>query len=302
MGSPGAFFLRGRNQRLANEEVTAATGQRSAEISTDFLNNRVKALGQEYDRIFNRPIRVDRPLVTELEAMRDFETAVRPAMAQSVSPAAQNIIARYQQASQGVGGNVTRFSVDGRELQALRSEMSNIARTSSDGATRYRAGEFVKRIDDSIARAHPDLAADLQRTNRQYAATKTLEDLMEARGIVGGNVSLERLGNRLAGQVYGFGSGTDNHPLSEIGRLGRELKMRGRFEGAESPTDLIGATTSRLGRALGVATRMPGARSLQRSVNEPSRVISPLVAGETAAVGAGELAQELAPPMPERRR
>lgn len=302
--SKGPMFLQGRNQTLANEEASAAAGRRTGLIDEKYLQERLSTLGRDYDNIFNRPLSIDRQLVSQLEKMRDFESAVAPATAQSVSPAAANIIRKFNQAAAGVGGNVSRVRIDGRELQALRTELSNLMRSSSDGPTRYRAAEFVRNIDDAIGRAEPQLARQLAETNRRFAATKTLEGLVETGGIQNGNISLQKLGERLANEVYGFGSATDRHPLSELGRMGVGLRMLGRFERAPAdiPSDIVGATATRLGRALGVATSLPGARTMQRAVNRPTGLMSGPAATGTTGIVAGEASQQFSPPQQPRNR
>jgi len=284
MGSPGFGSSATANQRLANRLASETTGKATNEITPAFLGERLETLGKEIGDIFNRPFRLDSQMVSELERMRDFEAAVRPATAQSVAPAAHNLIERYNQAAGAVGpgGNVSRFSVPGNELQALRSEMSDIARSATDGSVRRRAQEFVTALDGAIQRFNPEISGRLQAANRRYAATSTLRDLVESGGIRGGNISLEKLGGAMAREAYGFGSGTSRHPLAELGMMGRELKMRALWEGAQTPPDTLGALTSRVGRVLGVAGRMQPARRLQRGASEARPAVT---GGEAAASG-----------------
>lgn len=279
-GSPGfGAATAEENQRLANELVTAETGVKTKEISPKFIGDRLKDIGDEYTKIFGQPLKVDRQLAADLDNMAAFERSVRPADVRSITAAADNVVNRFIQAQQQVQTPISAIRVDGEVLQRLRNEMSYIARTASDGQTRRTAGEFVDKIDANIARNHSNLIKPLEKANREYAATKSLEELVEKGGIQGGNISLEKLGNHLAQNVYGFGSGTTRHPLSELGNIGRELRLRGRFEGVETPSGAITGLLSKAGQWLNLPSRTQAGRVLQRRLPVE-------VTGETGAVTA----------------
>jgi hypothetical protein len=265
--SPGFAGNAAKNQSLANKLVSRETGLEASEITPKFVGERLKDLGKDYDTIFGGPIRADRQLIGELQNIADFERRVSPASVGSATRASENIVNRYNQAVQNVGQNVTAVAVDGREIQRLRNELSRVARTATDGNDRHIASQFVERIDDAIARTNPNIAARLAETNRKYAATKTLEDLIDKGAIRQGNISLERLGDHLAQNVYGYGSGRSRHPLLDLGTIGRELGLRARWEGsAGASDDIIKSILGKSGRILGGATglRTQAARRAQR--------------------------------------
>lgn len=288
-GSPG-FGERTitQNQRLANELASSATGVRASEITPKFLADRLKEAQNSYNSIFKGTnFTLDANMRGAVQNMADFERAVSPATVSGVRSAADNILDRFKKTT--TPGQVT---IDGAELQALRDRMSYIARSSEQGPVRYRAGQFVDEIDDLIRRNNPAVADRLADTNRKYSAIKTLESMIEGGAIQGGNISLERLGDYVARNTYGYGTGTSRHPLYDLGYMGRELKMRGRFEGPETPPDLLGALTSRIGRALNVAGRTQLARGAQRNISQGLR--RPPVAGPAAvpAAAAGRSLEE----------
>jgi len=186
-------------------------------------------------------------------------------------------------------GNITG-KIPGIELQRLRSNLRDIANYNTDGSVRKAASEFVTQIDGMIARENPKLAEDLIRTNREYAATMTLAEGVEKGFVTQGKVSLEGLGNYLAGKTYGFGLGTSKHPLYEPGYLGKELKIRSRAEGTQYPASKYVAGKARvLSDLLGttIGGRSQFARGVQRSVSEPGIKTSagiPLSAEEQATL------------------
>ena len=264
-GSPGfGVSTSSENQKIANELASAKTGVKVKEINPEFVGERLKDIGDEYKKIFGQPLKVDRQLATDLEAMAAFERAVRPADVRTITAAADNVVGKFSQAQAQVQAPISAIRVEGEILQRLRNEMSYLARTATDGQTRKVAGDFVEKIDSNISRNHKDLVKPLEKANREYAATKALQELIEKGGIQGGNISLERLGNHLAQNVYGFGAGTARHPLTELGTLGRELKIRGRFEGVETPSGAISGLFSKTGQLLNLPGRMQIGRSIQR--------------------------------------
>lgn len=288
-GSPG-FGERAiaENQRLANELASRATGVTTNEITPAFIGKRLEALGDDYNKIFNRQFQLDGTIMGSMQNMADFERAVSPATVTGVRSAADNILDRFKAA-----GNPARLPIEGRELQALRDRMSYIARTAEQGQVRFRAGQFVDEIDATIARTDPKVAQTLAETNQKYAATKTLEEMIERNAIDGaGNISLERLGDIVAKNAYGFGAGTTRHPLYDLAYLGRALKIRGRFEGAEVPSDVLGALATRLGRTLNVAGRTQLARGVQRNISQGLRRPGVVGPASVPAAAAGRVLEE----------
>jgi len=284
-GSPGFMGAAKENQTLANELASAETGVKVKEINPKFVGERLKDIGDEYEKIFKQPLKVDRQLATDLQAMADFERTVRPADVRTITAAADNVVGKFSQAQAQVQTPISAIRVEGEVLQRLRNEMSYLARTATDGQTRSVAGDFVQKIDANIARNHKDLVKPLEKANREYAATKALQELIEKGGIQGGNISLEQLGNHLAQNVYGFGAGTTRHPLTELGTLGRELKLRGRFEGVETPSGTITGILSKAGQFLNLPGRMQAGRAVQRALPVESTGRTGAVTAPIGAVG-----------------
>lgn len=295
--SAGFNVNREKNQKIIDREVSKATGESTDEINKDFINGRLKDLGKDYDKIFKRTIQADSSLVDDLQQIRDFERSIRPAGVTPVVSAADSIINKYNELQSIVGerGKLTGFPVDGEVIRRLRKEMSDIARSASDGNTRRIAGDFVKKIDDNFLRNHPDLKKLLEDTNRKYAATKTLEEGIERGFIRGGNISLKGLGDHLANNVYGFGSGTTKHPLFDIGNAGREANQTAIWETPDKGQTLLSALGGKTARVLGalggpIGPRSQLARRAQRRLSEgkfPFNVPpeSGPVAGVTSAAG-----------------
>jgi len=154
--------------------------------------------------------------------------------------------------------------VNGRELQALRSNLSDMV-YRLQGQDKYRASQLLREIDNAIERANPDIGKMFRDTNRKYAANSTLLELERKNGILQGNVSLEKLGE-LTKYLH------EQHPLYEAGLAGRQLNIRGMFEGAQLPPGDLTSLLSRSKRfALGELTDSPFARAIQRRISEPPK-------------------------------
>jgi hypothetical protein len=269
-GSPGFLGYKDSNQKLANELVSEKAGLKIPEgIDEKYIGQRLAEAGEDYNKIFGREFKIDRQLINDMNEMSEFERKVRPADVRSINDITKNITDKFSEAEKLSLGDIRRkgFQIEGKELQRLRSEISDIARNHQDGNVRFTAGNFLEKIDNNILRNHPYLAQKLQDTNRKYAVGKTLEDLNARGGIQQGNVSLEQLGDYLSKNIYGYGSGATKHPLYDLGLLGNELKIRGRFqgvEGAKPDEGLIGGTFNKLEQYLNLPSRLPLARALQR--------------------------------------
>lgn len=172
--------------------------------------------------------------------------------------------------------------IDGSQLQALRSRLSEIS--VSDGLNANRARDLLQQIDAAIARENPKVAKQLAEANRKYTAVKTLESLIQSRspGIFAGNVDLEQLGKELAARGVG-----PRHPLYKLGQIGEQLQIRGRAAGPQyAGQDVITALMGRAGRALSTVLggRTQTARAIQRQM-EPGRPVTPRLLGERVAAG-----------------
>jgi len=207
------------------------------------------------------------PMVDEVDKF--FRSNWKGDLMQSVTQDASAIAKSIEPVA--VMGKDLTAAIDGRELQRLRENMTRIARTATDGRDREVAGNFVSAIDDAIGRQDRALLDRLRQTNRQYAATATLADGIEKGFVSGGKVSLEGLGKYLSNRVYGYGSGTSQHPLYELGYMGKALGLRSRAEGINIPEDkLISALAGRSKQLLGgiAGARSQTARNIQRQLTE----------------------------------
>jgi hypothetical protein len=259
--SPGFAGNRVINQTLANREASQATGMEAGEAGIDrpFLEKRFKDLGKNYDDIYAKQPnwKLDPKAVGELRALKDSEAAAVPGQVRPVVAAATKYIEAFDKAKAGKDG----IEVPAQELKRTISELKRIARTASDGNDRYAASKALDAFDGSLIRNHPDIAADLAKTNSQYRASLALEDLSNSGGIKGGNISLKQLG-KLAPRLEG-------NPLYDLAVGGRELNLSARWEPAGTsgslPESILSPT--KIGKALGTTfgTRSQLARKVQRS-------------------------------------
>lgn len=280
--SPGTAFTARSNEDLATRLASSQTGAPTTNITPRYIETRLNALGTNYDTIFAGQLQMDSQLANAAYQVAALERSVAPAGSASIARTAENMVGRFLTPQ----GPIPVAAIDGRQLQRLREFASKTARTAEDGSVRRSAGELVSQIDANLARNNPNMAGLLQETNRQYAATKTLEEGLRKGFVKGGKVSAEGLGEYLASpsaHVYGWGAGTARHPLYPLGYLGRELGIRARFEGAKIEpflgSDILGGLKRQIG-TLALA-RSQRARAIQRG--EPI-IPGPPVASTTRAI------------------
>jgi hypothetical protein len=261
-----------KNQRIANVESSKATGVSTENITPEFIQKRLKNLSNDYKIIFNRDFKLDSTTLSELKNLRDFELRVRPGSESEIIKTADNIISR--------GANAP---IPGNELQRLRELISDSART--DVKNNYEFGQFLNSLDKGIERFAPTVAKDLQRTNRYYAATKTLEDGIKDGWIAKDRISLSRLGDYLSNRTSGYGSGVSKHPLYDLGYAGKDV---GQLATWETGVKLGDIPKTSLAKILGTATVLPRtqtARSLQRIRENLPEVPTGLVSIPAGAAG-----------------
>jgi hypothetical protein len=279
----GLFGNRAYNQQVSNRIASRAMGEETRALTPQYLRDRLKKLGQQYDDIYLGPGGAGAPrnFLLDPEALNAIETiAYREAnLAAGRVPSAEslatNITNRFRnlQRENPAAPIPQRMAVAGDELQRLRSEMLRVFRTTTDNQDARVVMDVVRALDQSVARNHPELAAQLNVLNPQYRTAMTIERLAPHRG----NVSPEQLGRLLEQIDDNFVRGTTRHPLYDMARVGKDLGIRSRDEATvrSVTTQTPGGSTvaelplGRLERILGVGLRTQPAYRLQRSLEAP---------------------------------
>lgn len=288
VGSQGATFYGKENQSIANRLSSRATGKEAAEISPEFVRERLTTLGGEFqnlykDRIFN----IDQNAVDALRQIANVENLLPPSVqVASVKNTANTILNKFDALTSRPGAIPGTFGVEGNALQRIRTDLLQAARSSTSRQDAHAIYELVDAIDGSVARNHPQIAAKLNELRPLYRNTIILEDLIRNGGIRQGNISLESLGNMLGARKEGVRRVQGE--LDKLGELGRELKLRARWqsvgdaatESADVLKKALGTTLDYGASALGLRSR--GARAVQRGLTE-----EPLSATRRAGVAAG---------------
>ena len=98
LGSPGfSEAAKAKNERIVTELASEPTGKKTDNITPQFIGERQRELGKDYDQIFNRNFTIDGKLVNQLKAIRDFERSVSPAGVGPVTTTSENIIQRFNE-------------------------------------------------------------------------------------------------------------------------------------------------------------------------------------------------------------
>jgi hypothetical protein len=277
VATAGSLFTRRENQALANELASGTTGRRAREISPQFIDQRFKQLGQEFDTVYKgKTFIIDDNAVNSLRAIANLENAL-PGNAQvpAVRETAEKLLNAYnrmqQNALQTGGVPMGNFGVQGELLQRLRTDLLGISRSlgSNSQVDRRQVLDLVNVIDDSVARNNPQAAAVLDVIRPQYRSTVLLHELDRRGGLQGGNINLERLGDMLQTQQFATRR-APTQGLEQLGYLGRELGIRSRGqpsalrfqEGAEVMPGIVQKGLRGAATVAGTESQM--ARALQR--------------------------------------
>lgn len=286
----GATGFAKENQTLANRLSSKATGREATEISPDFVRERLKTLGGEFqnlykDKIFN----IDQDAVDALRQIANVENLLpQSVQVGAVKNTANTILSKFDTLTSRAGAIPGTFGVEGNALQRIRTDLLQAARSSSSRQDAHAIYELVDAIDSSVARNHPQIAAKLNELRPLYRNTIILEDLVRNGGIRQGNISLESLGNMLGARKEGVRRVEGE--LDKLGELGRELKLRARWqtvgdaatESADVLKRALGTALNTGAAALGLRSR--SARAVQRRLTETP--LSPVTrAGMTAGAG-----------------
>ena len=270
----GATGFAKENQTLANKLSSKATGREATEISPDFVRERLKTLGGEFqnlykDKIFN----IDQDAVDALRQIANVENLLpQSVQVGAVKNTANTILSKFDTLTSRAGAIPGTFGVEGNALQRIRTDLLQAARSSSSRQDAHAIYELVDAIDSSVARNHPQIAAKLNELRPLYRNTIILEDLVRNGGIRQGNISLESLGNMLGARKEGVRRVEGE--LDKLGELGRELKLRARWqtvgdaatESADILKRALGTTLNAGAAALGLRSKT--ARAIQRKLDE----------------------------------
>jgi len=138
-------------------------------------------------------------------------------------------------------------SVEGKDLQRLRSYISDRAANHPDGNVRFQARKLLNEIDGAIEKTNSNIAKQLKDVNSKYRATLTLRELQKAGdpSLDAGNISPQTLGRLIQSEGAEL-----SHPLSKYGQYGNVLRMRSSTQGPETEPDVIRSLLSRGGRVV----------------------------------------------------
>lgn len=288
VGQYGAVGFAKENQDLANKLATKGTGKEAAEVTPDFLRDRFSDLGRQYDALYiGKQFPVDPSVQNALNNILMKEQELGVAGVSTVKQAAQTILDKFQ-----VSGPV----IDGVDLQRLRNAITERARSTASRGNAHEIYEMVNVIDNAVAARNPSFKKTLDVLSPQYRNTIILEDLYRQGGIHQGNISLEKLGNMLAGKRDAVRrTGKD---IDELGELGRELQIRARWQeagtGMTPSTDILRkALGTTPGGAVTAILRGRPARALQRGYAEEAPGWLKAVEGAGMVPAAGTVTRPL---------
>lgn len=281
---PKGVPLNAVEQQKMNRLVSKETGKEVDTISPEFITERRKDLGKDYDRLYSSNFRINSSVASAAQNIVDFINSVNPASSAKIRNIAENISERLDPAT--LIGNIS-----GKELRALRTAAGDVAFSSANADARFQARKLINQIDKAIEDTNPQIAKELKDTNRKYWATMTLQDMRLSGdpSIMAGNVSPQKLGILIEKD-----GGLPNHPLKRFGDYGTALKMRSITEGAQTEADVIKSLMSAGGKATRMITPVISPitdiarRAAQRTMKPGAVTTPPIMPAPAAAATAGK--------------
>jgi hypothetical protein len=292
VGAKGATGWAEKNQTLANRLASKGTGKEVAEISPDFVRERLSTLGKEFDSLYKgKTFNIDQQAVSAIDGLRQAEQLF-PGSVQvpAIKSTAENIIANFSQLAGKPGAKPGTFAISGDALQTIRNDLSQAARSTANRGDAHRIYELIDAIDGSIARNNPGIAKALGELRPKYRNTVILEDLTRRNGIQQGNISLERLGDMLGARRSGVRSTQD---IDQLGEIGRQLNLQALWQrGSEIPAaDIVGrlAGSATAGAATAAGLRSRAARAAQRRLAPPASEATEALERRLVGPGVGSM-------------
>lgn len=151
-----------KNENIATKMASKATGTETENITPAFVGNRMKELGSDYDKIFNRKFTIDGNLVKQLQTMKDFELSVNPAGAGEIAKTADNLIRRFNEEAlaqqSGKIENRLKRIIETQQrggvapIVRLQKDWRNVRKADSADAPEWARGveETVKKLSSEL--------------------------------------------------------------------------------------------------------------------------------------------------------
>ena len=278
--SKGATGFSEANQSLANQLVSKGTGKSTELVTEEFIGNRLKSLGSEFDKVYKgKTFGIDQDAVNAIRRIAEEESQL-PGVAgtSAVKQTANEIINNFDALSRLPGAKPNTFSVEGEALQRMRNALAERARSSASRGDAHEIYNLMDVIDESVAKNHPEVAEKLAVIRPQYRNSIILEDLYRNGGIKQGNISLDRLGTMMRGKR----DVVRRNPMDidNLGEIGRELGIKARWEmdgraataGEDVLRKALGTGTDLASSALGLRGQLARAAQRRFLTTEPKPI------------------------------
>jgi hypothetical protein len=269
-----SFADREQNTITANKIASAATGKEANKITPEYLGERFKDLGAQYDEIYapGKSYKIDASVIPGLREMVAGEQEARRPFASGPAIQAANRILSAFDAAQGANtARISAMKVDATDLQRVRNQVNALAYKTQDPYKRAALYDVTKAIDASVEKNNPEVSSALNELKPKYRALKTLDNLAKSGAIdANGNISPARVGEYLKNKRNdpGYTKDESTHPLEELGRVGEVFGIRGMNEAnvigggstARAKPEDVASHTGRIRMAMEHARELPGVK------------------------------------------
>lgn len=270
----------GEQHAAFNRAVAKTIGEDADKVTPEVMANAKERLGQNYDTIAaNTTIKADEVLGQDLSKIAlDANSALAPGERSIIHGQINNILDKIKNGNPD-RSNPSLFEIDGDAYKALVGTGSPLDRAtkSADSNVKYYAGQVKQALIDALGRHAPeDMQALLKKTNSQYKAMKTIEDLVEKSPTGDISPALLMTPVRQSYSNMAYGGGGD---LADLARIGQRFLK-------EPPNS---GTANRLSAMmkLGSAGLVGGGEALAYHLQDPVLAAKIAALGLTTAVAKG---------------
>jgi hypothetical protein len=252
-----------KNQSIANRVMGEDTGRvadKGQQLTREYINERKKALGDRYKKIYTKDkfFAFPQNVIDELSSFYQQEASLGPAGASIPKRTAGNILNEFQAA----GGKPGSLQINGEGLQRLRTDLLEAARSSTSSADKNMAYKLVGLLDDTVEQNFPGLKKVMGQLNQQYRATIALDELESIGALKNGDVSGSR-----AGAFFRSHPSVGTKMQREFARHAENVKLQARWEaGSGAEAGVQPNMWQQMVKTLNVAPRTQAARLVQSRI------------------------------------
>ena len=250
-----------RNQAIQNETMGKDTGRLAKDgqqLTRSFIDERKSVLGDRYKKIYTKDkfFAFPQNVIDELASFYQKEASLGPAGASVPKRTAGNVLQEFEQSSKAPGS----LQINGEGLQRVRTDLLEVARSTTSAADKNMAYKLVGLLDDTVESNYPGLKKVMGNLNQQYRATIALDELERYGAIRNGDLSGSK-----AGAFFRTHENVGTKAQREFAHHAENTNLQARWQtSASADVEMRSSVWKTAMNTINVVPRTQAARSIQR--------------------------------------